>query len=82
MQEGCLSVPGIYTNIKRPERVKVTAKDIDGQEFTLEAEGLLSKCIQHEYDHLEGKTIIDRMSVVAKIKFRKTIESMLEGNLL
>lgn len=82
MQEGCLSLPGIYTNIKRPARVKVTATDLDGNEFTIEATELMSKCIQHEYDHLEGKTIVDRMSMVAKIKYRKALETMSEGSLL
>ncbi len=82
MEEGCLSVPGIYTNIKRPARVTVTAQDLDGKEFTIEAADLLSKCIQHEYDHLEGKTIVDRMSMVAKIKYRRTLDTMNEGNLL
>ncbi len=82
MEEGCLSVPGIYTNIKRPAKVTVTAQDLDGKEFTLETTELLSKCIQHEYDHLEGKTIVDRMSMVAKIKYRRTLETMNEGSLL
>ena len=82
MEEGCLSVPGIYTNIKRPARVKVTAQDLDGNEFTLEATELLAKCIQHEYDHLEGKTIVDRMSMVAKIRFRRTLDNMNDGSLL
>ena len=77
MQEGCLSVPGIYTNIKRAGKVRIIAQALDGSEFTMEADGLLARCIQHEYDHLEGKTIIDRMSTIGKLKYRKEIEEMI-----
>jgi peptide deformylase len=77
-QEGCLSVPGIYTNIKRPAKVTVTATGLDGEEFTIEADELLARCIQHEYDHLEGKTIVDRMTTIAKIKHRRAVESLID----
>lgn len=77
-QEGCLSVPGIYCNIKRSANVTITAQDLAGNEFTIEADELLARCIQHEYDHLEGKTIVDRMSTIAKIKNRKTVESLVQ----
>src|SRR5690606_8665339 len=53
-EEGCLSVPGIYDEVERPDRVTVRALDRDGQPFTLEADGLLAVCIQHEIDHLDG----------------------------
>ncbi len=79
MQEGCLSVPGIYTNIKRATKVKVEAQGLDGKEFTIVADGLLARCIQHEYDHLEGKTIIDRMTTLGKLKHRKEIEAMIDA---
>ncbi len=59
-EEGCLSVPGVYENIKRPAKVTVQAFNEKGRPFTLEAEGLLARIIQHEYDHLEGKLFIDR----------------------
>jgi peptide deformylase len=62
MEEGCLSFPGIYQKISRPEKIKVKALDLDGKEFTLEAEGMLARAIQHEYDHLEGKLFIDYLS--------------------
>jgi peptide deformylase len=77
-QEGCLSVPGIYTNIKRFPRVTVTALGLDGKEFTIEADELLARCIQHEYDHLEGVTIVDKMSTIAKIKHKRAVETLIE----
>ncbi|MBI4990252.1 MAG: peptide deformylase [Rhodocyclales bacterium] len=61
-EEGCLSVPGIYEKVTRSERVKVRALDPQGAPFTLEAEGLLAVCIQHEIDHLEGKVFVEHLS--------------------
>lgn len=61
-EEGCLSVPGVYEKVRRAERVTVRAQDADGRPFTLEAEGLLAVCIQHEMDHLEGKVFVERLS--------------------
>ena len=61
-EEGCLSVPGVYEKVSRAGRVTVRALDADGREFTLEAEGLLAVCIQHEMDHLEGKVFVDKLS--------------------
>jgi peptide deformylase len=61
-EEGCLSVPGVYEKVRRAEYVKVTALDQNGQPFTLDAEGLLAVCIQHEMDHLEGKVFVERLS--------------------
>lgn len=61
-EEGCLSVPGVYEKVRRAERVTVRAQDADGQPFTLEAEGLLAVCIQHEMDHLEGKVFVEKLS--------------------
>ena len=59
-EEGCLSVPQVYENIMRPSKVTVQAQDQNGKKFTLEAEGLLARIIQHESDHLEGVIFIDR----------------------
>ncbi|KGE70722.1 peptide deformylase [Spirochaeta lutea] len=53
-EEGCLSIPGVYADVTRPESVQVTAWDEQGREFSLEASGLLARVIQHEYDHLDG----------------------------
>jgi peptide deformylase len=61
-EEGCLSVPGIYEKVSRAQRVKVKALNAQGAPFTLEAEGLLAVCIQHEIDHLEGKVFVDYLS--------------------
>jgi peptide deformylase len=61
-EEGCLSVPGIYETVRRAERIKVRALDQNGEPFTLEAEGLLAVCIQHEMDHLVGKVFVERLS--------------------
>ncbi len=61
-EEGCLSVPGIYEKVTRSERVKVRALDPQGKPFTMEAEGLLAVCVQHEIDHLEGKVFVEHLS--------------------
>jgi peptide deformylase len=61
-EEGCLSVPGIYETVKRSERIKVRALNAEGQDFELEADGLLAVCIQHEMDHLDGKVFVEYLS--------------------
>lgn len=76
MEEGCLSVPGVSTRIRRYKKCKVTATDLDGNEFTEEAEGLYAKALQHEYDHIEGTTIVNRMGQVAKIAHRKQLKKL------
>jgi peptide deformylase len=62
IEEGCLSVPGVYEKVRRAERVTVRALDAAGEPFVLEAEGLLAVCIQHEMDHLEGKVFVEKLS--------------------
>jgi len=76
MEEGCLSVSGIFTRIKRYEKCTVTATDLEGNEFTEEANGLYARCLQHEYDHLEGITIANKMSSAAKIAHRKALKKL------
>jgi peptide deformylase len=61
-EEGCLSVPGIYEEVKRAEHVVVDALDRKGRLFTLEASGLLAVCVQHEMDHLMGKVFVEYLS--------------------
>lgn len=61
-EEGCLSVPGIFEKVARAERVTVRALDAEGRVFTLDAEGLLAVCIQHEMDHLDGKVFVEYLS--------------------
>jgi peptide deformylase len=78
MDEGCLSVPGIYTKIRRYKRCKVTATDLNGNEFSEETEGLYARALQHEYDHIEGMTIASRMSPTAKIAHRKRLKALAE----
>jgi peptide deformylase len=73
-EEGCLSVPGVYDRVTRAERVKVRALNVSGEPFTMEAEGLLAVCIQHEIDHLDGKVFVEYLSrlkqqrIAAKMK--------------
>jgi peptide deformylase len=62
LEEGCLSVPGVYDKVARAERITVRALDAEGREFTLDADGLLAVCIQHEMDHLEGKVFVEKLS--------------------
>ena len=69
--EGCLSVPGIYEELERPTSVEINALGIDGKEFTLVAEDILSVVIQHEIDHLEGKMMVDYLSNLKREMIRK-----------
>ena len=72
--EGCLSVPGFYETVSRPQSILVTAQDKKGEEFKLDAEGLLSTCIQHEIDHLEGKLFVDYISALKRQRIRQKLE--------
>lgn len=76
MEEGCLSVPGIYEKVKRAEHIKVRALDREGNPLEMEATGLLSVCIQHEIDHLEGKLFVDYLSELKRQRIRKKIEKV------
>jgi peptide deformylase len=69
-EEGCLSVPGIYDEVERPERVTVRALDANGQPFTVQADGLLAVCIQHEMDHLDGKVFVQYLSRLKQGRIR------------
>jgi peptide deformylase len=62
LQEGCLSVPDFYEDVIRPARCKVKALDENGKEFEIEGDGLLSACLQHEIDHLDGELFVDHLS--------------------
>jgi peptide deformylase len=73
-EEGCLSVPGFYEPVTRSEHVMVSALNRDGQSFTLEAEGMLAVCIQHECDHLEGKLFVDYLSNLKRTRIRKKLD--------
>jgi peptide deformylase len=69
-EEGCLSVPGIYETVTRAEQIKVQAQDVDGKTFTLDADGLLSVCIQHEMDHLKGKVFVEYLSPLKRNRIK------------
>lgn len=76
-QEGCLSIPEVYDTVERPARVRIEAKDENGGDFSVEADGLLAVCIQHELDHLKGIVFVDYLSRLkqdrARDKVRKVI---------
>jgi peptide deformylase len=74
MEEGCLSVPGVYEKVSRAEKVTIQAVDRNGQPFVQEADGLLAVCIQHEIDHLEGKLFVDYLSPLKRHRARKKLE--------
>jgi peptide deformylase len=77
IEEGCLSVPGIYDTLERAERVKIRAYDQNGNAFTLEAQGLLAVCIQHEMDHLKGKVFIESLSQLKQQRIRARLAKQL-----
>lgn len=74
MEEGCLSVPGIYETVRRADRIRVRACDRLGATFELDADGLLAVCIQHEMDHLDGKLFVDYLSQLKQSRIRKKLE--------
>lgn len=73
-EEGCLSVPGIYEKVKRSERVTVRALNEQGEPFTLEADGLLAVCIQHEMDHLQGRVFVELLSHLKQTRIRAKLK--------
>ena len=73
-QEGCLSVPGIYADVERADRIEVQALDRHGQPVQFGADGLLAVCIQHEMDHLVGKLFVDYLSPLKREMVRKKLE--------
>ncbi|MGB9428568.1 MAG: peptide deformylase [Gammaproteobacteria bacterium] len=74
MQEGCLSVPGVFEDVQRAERIRVRALDRDGKVLEFNADGLLAVCIQHEIDHLDGKLFVDYLSELKRRRIRKKLE--------
>jgi peptide deformylase len=75
-EEGCLSFPGINADVARPEKISVSYQDMDGVEHTLECDGLLARCIQHEVDHLNGVLFIDRMEKETYAEIKKEVQSL------
>lgn len=80
-EEGCLSVPGIHKNVKRPEKVKITYTNEKGITVVEEADELLSRAFQHEYDHLDGILYVDKISPVAKRLIGKKLQALAKGNI-
>ena len=76
MEEGCLSVPGFYESVTRPKDIKVSTLNYDGKEIMLETDGLLSTCIQHEIDHLNGKLFVDHISTLKRDRIKKKITKL------
>ena len=72
--EGCLSVPGFYETVERPEHIRVSALDAEGKPFTMEPKGLLAVCLQHEIDHLDGKLFVDYVSPMKRQRIRTKLE--------
>jgi peptide deformylase len=76
-EEGCLSVPGVYAQMKRYEKICVRALNQHGESFVLDADGLLGICIQHEIDHLDGKVFVDYLSHLKQDRIRKKMQKNL-----
>lgn len=74
LEEGCLSVPGIYEKVRRFEQITVTAQNTKGERFTFEANGLLAVCIQHEMDHLLGKVFVEYLSQLKQTRIRTKLK--------
>jgi len=76
LEEGCLSLPEILGTVRRPAGVTMEATGLDGERYTLRATGLLARCLQHEYDHLDGVLIIDKMQQLSRMKNRRAIREL------
>ena len=74
MNEGCLSVPGVYEKVQRADHIRFRALGRDGEPFEMEAQGLLAVCVQHEIDHLDGKLFVDYLSSLKRQRIRKKLE--------
>lgn len=75
-EEGCLSFPGVFVEIKRPRWAKVRAMDLRGETFEWEGEGLLGRALQHEHDHLTGKLMIDMVGMVKKEMIKRKMKRL------
>ena len=72
-EEGCLSVPGVFDGVERPAEVKVEALNLQGETFTLEADGLMAVCVQHEMDHLMGKVFVEYLSTLKRMRIKSKL---------
>jgi peptide deformylase len=80
MEEGCLSFPELYLKITRPERVKVRAYDLDGNQFEMEADGITARAILHEYDHTRGKLYIDYLTPLARTMIKGRLRKLAKAS--
>jgi peptide deformylase len=80
-EEGCLSIPGIYDDVKRATRVRVRGLDERGAPLELEAEGYLARALQHEVDHLDGILFVDRLSLLKRQFLRRSLDALARGEL-
>jgi len=80
-EEGCLSIPGLYDDVRRAERVRVRAFDVEGRPLDFVAEGYLARVIQHEVDHLDGVLFVDRLSLLKRQFLRRQLEAMARGEM-
>jgi peptide deformylase len=76
--EGCLSIRGIRSEVRRPEEVKATLPQLDGSVLVIETDGLLARALQHEIDHLNGVLFVDRLPAVAKVSMKNRLKRLLE----
>ena len=76
-EEGCLSVPGVYEKVRRAEHITVRALNAEGKSFTLETDGLLAICVQHEIDHLKGKVFVEYLSLLKQMRLKAKIKKHL-----
>ena len=80
MEEGCLSFPGLYQKIIRPEKIKIRATDLEGKQFEMEIGGLAARAILHEYDHLKGKLFIEHLSPMARTLIRGRLKRLAKAS--
>jgi peptide deformylase len=77
-REGCLSVPEFYDEVERPAEIRVKALNLKGEEFELEADGLLAVCLQHELDHLQGKVFVEYLSMLKQVRISQKMKKRLK----
>jgi peptide deformylase len=80
-EEGCLSIPGLYDDVRRAERLHVEAQDLTGQPLAFDAEGHLARVLQHEVDHLDGVLFVDRLSLLKRQFLRKGLDALARGEM-
>jgi len=79
-QEGCLSIHGIRSEVRRPAEVKATLPQLDGSTLVIETDGLLARALQHEIDHLNGVLFVDRLSAASKVTLKNRLKRLLAEN--